>query len=177
MFNLVGILTVCKSLRGQLWLTPVKGSFSINQEYVPAQVVPLPSSRGIGSAQYFRQPYQQGRQMGGVQSNYAGAQVIYGRPQNFGYPYLQPFQQFQTQQPVAYGNATTGYYPAQQNFVRNPYDNTPGMIFRQEHGYLAPPNAVGPSALHGDMAAGLHGPVSLHTGSTCKFATAYDTLE
>jgi hypothetical protein len=156
--------------QGQFRLTAGKGSSSVNLEYVVPQVMPLTSSQGMAPAQYFRQPYQQGRQLAAIQTNYTNLPMPYSH-QNFEHPYLQYFQQLQTQQPMAYGHAGAGYYPVQQNFTRLPYENTPGITFRHDQGYIPPSNAAGLPAAHGGAPAGLYGQVSLQTGSSGESLT------
>jgi hypothetical protein len=143
-----------------------------NQDYTRVQVFPPSSGQPMAPSQYFRHPFQQGRQTQGFSPSYNNGSMAFGHPQSFGHPFLQPLQHLQPQQPMAYGHGGAGYYPAQQPFARQPYNNTSGVIFRQDQGNVPPSHPSGISGIHGYPAARFPGLGLLQTGSTCKSAIA-----
>jgi hypothetical protein len=167
----------------QAWQLAGDTRLSRNQDYGRAT---LHSVHGheVASTQYLGQPYQQGRHIDGFQTNYTGGLVGYGHPRTFvrSYPqplhpqplhpqplHPQPLQPILAQQPIAYAPTSTGYYPVQNHFARQIYDNPSGISFRHEHNNLTPSNAPGPPALYAPPAAALAELRLLQTGPNCEF--------
>ena len=145
-----------------------EGPPPLNQEHARTHLLSLRHGQGVASDQYFRQSYQQGRQVAGFQPNYTSGAIAYGYPPSFGQSYPQPLQQLHGQQATAYNHVGAPYYLAQPNLPQQTYDNAAAVIFQQEHNYRAPSHAPGAPAMHDTVAAGLPGSAQLPTGSTCK---------
>ena len=157
---------------GQLRLMASDCLPTTNHGHGPVQIASTSSGQPMAPSQYFRQPFQQARPTHGFPTSYTGGSVAYCHPQSFVHPYPQPLQQLPPPQPMVYSHGSAGYYPAQQHFARQPYNQAPGIIFRQDPNYPASSHASGIPALHGCAAVRFPGQGLPQTVSTSKPVTA-----
>lgn len=140
-------------------MSAYQAPYSRNQEF---DQTPLPqqfSGQRVASAHYLGQQYRQGPQVGAYHTRFSTGPMSFGHPQNYANP--NPFHQFQPQQPMPFAQFHTGYYPMQQHFPRQAYDNATGVAFRPQQGNLAAPSRTELPAFYGASTAASNRP-ALH---------------